>query len=46
MHIPLLRSANECDVLYPGRGLSWLELDILYDVFPTLTFRSFEEVLS
>jgi TIR domain len=46
MHIELLRSRNEYDVLYPGRGLSSLELDILYDVFPTLTFRSFEEVLS
>jgi hypothetical protein len=46
LHIPRLRAANDCDVLYPGRGLSWLELDILYDFFPTLTFRSFEEVLS
>lgn len=46
MQITKLRGANECDVLYPGRGLSWLELDILYDVFPNLTFRSFEEALS
>jgi hypothetical protein len=46
LHIPQLRSAVEYDVLYPGRGLSGLELDILFDFFPTLTFRSFEEALS
>jgi TIR domain len=46
LHIPRLRTTAECDVLYPGRGLSWLELDILYDFFPALTFRCFEEVLS
>jgi hypothetical protein len=45
LHIPELRSAAEHDVLYPGRGLSGLELDILGDFFPALTFRSFEEVL-
>ncbi len=46
LHIPQLRSAVEYDVLYPGRGLSGLELDILFDLFPALTFRSFEEALS
>ena len=45
LHIPKLRS-DDYDVLYPGRGLSGMELDILFDFFPKLTFRSFEEVLS
>jgi TIR domain-containing protein len=46
LHIPELRSETECDVLYPGRGLSGLELDILAEFFPRLTFRCFEEALS
>jgi hypothetical protein len=45
LHIPRVRAGTEHDVLYPGRGLSGLELDILFDFFPKLTFRSFEEVL-
>jgi hypothetical protein len=45
LHIPRVRAGTEHDVLYPGRGLSGLELDILGDFFPALTFRSFEEVL-
>jgi hypothetical protein len=45
LHIPSIRAGEERDVLYPGRGLSGLELDILSDYFPKLTFRSFEEVL-
>jgi hypothetical protein len=46
LHIPSVRSGGERDVLYPGRGLSGLELDILAEFFPDVTFRSFEEVLS
>lgn len=46
LHIPKLRSAEECHILYPGRGLSGMELDILFAFFPTLEFWSFEEVLS
>ena len=46
LHIPAVRSGVEHDVLHPGRGLSGLELDILAEFFPHLTFRSFEEVLS
>lgn len=46
LHIPQVRGASELDVIHPGRGLSGLELDILFDYFPTITFRSFEEVLS
>jgi hypothetical protein len=45
LHIPRVRAGIEYDVLYPGRGLSLLELAILEDFFPALTFRSFEEVL-
>jgi hypothetical protein len=45
LHIPRVRDGHELDVLYPGRGLSGLELAILGDFFPKLTFRSFEEVL-
>jgi hypothetical protein len=46
LHIPSVREGGERDILYPGRGLSGLELDILSELFPCLTFRSFEEVLS
>jgi hypothetical protein len=46
LHIPRLRAAVACDVFYPGRGLSGLELDILAELFPDLTFLSFEEALS
>ena len=46
LHIPTVRSAEPCDVFYPGRGLSGLELDILDEFFPQLTFKSFEEALS
>jgi hypothetical protein len=45
LHIPAVQSGAEQDVLHPGRGLSGLELDILAEFFPNLTFRSFEEVL-
>ena len=45
LHITRVRSGSEHDVLYPGRGLSGLELAILGDLFPALKFRSFEEVL-
>lgn len=34
------------EIFYPGRGLSGLELDILEEFFPQITFRAFEEVLS
>jgi hypothetical protein len=46
LHIPAVRSGSEFDVFYPGRGLSGLELDILDEFFPQLTFKSFEEALS
>jgi hypothetical protein len=46
LHIGGLASRGDCDVFYPGRGLSGLELDILAEFFPALTFRSFEEALS
>jgi len=31
-------------VCYPGRGLSGLELDILDEFFPRLTFHGFDTV--
>lgn len=37
---------NETEVVYPGRGLSLMELGILVEFFPYITFLSFEEVLS
>jgi len=46
LHIPALRGGTEHDVFHPGRGLSGLELDILDEFFPKLTFKSFEEALS
>jgi hypothetical protein len=46
LHIPRVRSVARLDVFYPGRGLSGLELDILFELFPHIEFHSFEEVLS
>ena len=47
LHIPRIRVAkDDMPVYYPGRGLSGLELDILYEFFPRLTFRSLEMVAS
>jgi hypothetical protein len=46
LHIPAVRDGEKRDVYYPGRGLSGLELDILDEFFPKLTFKSFEEALS
>lgn len=46
LHIPEARSYAYCNVFYPGRGLSGLELKTFRDLFPQLTFWSFEEALS
>jgi hypothetical protein len=46
LHIPAVRSRSAREVLYPGRGLSGLELDTLDEFFPGLLFRCFEEVLT
>jgi hypothetical protein len=40
-----VRAGKECVVLYPGRGLTGIELNILSEFFPHLTFYSFEEAL-
>ncbi|MGN7752960.1 toll/interleukin-1 receptor domain-containing protein [Sinorhizobium sp. 22678] len=45
LHIPAVQSREPYDIFYPGRGLSGLELDILDEFFPQLTFKSFEEAL-
>jgi hypothetical protein len=44
LHIPTVRAGSACEVWYPGRGLSGLELDTLDQFFPAVTFRCFEEV--
>ena len=44
LHIDGVReNRGEVHVVYPGRGMSGLELDILFEFFPHLTFHSFEE---
>jgi len=47
LQIPRVRDAKEdLEVLYPGRGLSGLELDVLRESFPRLSLRSFEQAES
>jgi hypothetical protein len=46
LHIDGVSGSRKRDVFYPGRGISGLELDILDELFPNLTFQSFEEALS
>lgn len=44
LHIPRVRSGVEqLRVFYPGRGLTGLELEILDESFPQLTFQSFDQ---
>jgi hypothetical protein len=45
LHIPEMRDQKECKVLYPGRGISLLELNVLQDFFPNATFTSYEQRL-
>lgn len=43
LQIPRIRNGGEhLRVFYPGRGLTGLELEILDESFPQLTFRSFD----
>jgi hypothetical protein len=43
LRIPRVRACTEAlEILYPGRGLSGLELDILDELFPLLSFGSFD----
>lgn len=47
LHIPKVReAAGELEVIDPGRGLSGAELDILFETFPEVTFRSFDDLAS
>jgi hypothetical protein len=47
LHVLRARAGNrKLGVFYPGRGLSGLELDILDEFFPRLTFHSFETAIS
>ncbi|MEM0895392.1 MAG: toll/interleukin-1 receptor domain-containing protein [Verrucomicrobiota bacterium] len=44
LQIPRIRDVKEeLHVVYPGRGMSYLELGILSEFFPRITFHSFEE---
>lgn len=44
LRIERVRSAaEELEVVYPGRGLSGLELDVLSASFPQLCFKSFDQ---
>ncbi|MEJ0038952.1 MAG: hypothetical protein WDO68_23285 [Gammaproteobacteria bacterium] len=44
LHIPRVREKQDLRIVYPGRGLSGLELDILDEFFPNLSFQSFDQV--
>jgi hypothetical protein len=47
LHIPRVRDgALEVEIAYPGRGLSGLELDILDELFPRVSLRSFDQSLA
>lgn len=46
LHLPGVRQRRELKLVHPGRGLSGVELDVLSEFFPNLTFHSFEESLS
>jgi len=48
LNLPQVRdpAAGELQVFYPGRGLSGLELDILFEFFPNIEFHSFDTILS
>ena len=45
LRLPRVSMNEELEIVYPGRGLSALELDILTDFFPKLEFLSFEGAL-
>lgn len=46
LHIPRVQSnMDDLRIFYPGRGLSGLELDILDEIFPRLSFHSFDQVV-
>jgi hypothetical protein len=44
LHIRRVREKEPLRVVYPGRGLSALELDTLDEFFPHLSFQSFDQV--
>jgi hypothetical protein len=44
LQIDAVHFGSELDVVYPGGGLSGVELNMLQEYFPNLTFRSFEGV--
>ncbi|MBY0318865.1 MAG: toll/interleukin-1 receptor domain-containing protein [Reyranella sp.] len=44
LHIPRIRRDESVELLYPGRGLSSLELQTLGDFFKNVEFHAFEQV--
>ena len=44
LYIPRVRDRKKVELVYPGRGLSALELLTLGELFPDVSFRSFEQV--
>ncbi|MGD9880205.1 MAG: TIR domain-containing protein [Reyranella sp.] len=46
LYIPRVRARQKVDLLYPGRGLSSLELLTLRDFFPEVRFHAFDQVQS
>jgi hypothetical protein len=46
LRIPSVQAHTPMSVFHPGRSLSGLELATFLDLFPHLTFRSFEETLT
>lgn len=47
LHVTAAYPARQpLEIVYPGRGLSGLELEILDELFPHVVFRSFEELPS
>lgn len=38
------KSTKKLEIVYPGEGLSYVELQSLYDIFPQIRLRSFSEI--
>jgi hypothetical protein len=45
LQIPRVRETQDIDVIYPGKGLSILELETLDELFPHVTFVSYDRSL-
>jgi hypothetical protein len=45
LQIPRVREIQDLDVIYPGKGISVLELETLDELFPHITFVSYDRSL-